>query len=78
MQQALSKNVDLKMVIKKSDTSNNYYISIDTLCKIVLDDMKSPLTKDEVRFLSKKYIGSLPNNVNYEQMIEDFEMMSRT
>lgn len=53
-------------------------MSVEDLSDVILNKLRLPtIGKSDVVFLAKKYIHSLPNQVQYEKMIDDFNTLSR-
>ena len=78
VEQAIARDHDFKMLVKQQDVAKNHMISVDAFIDIVLNRLKVPtLVKNDVVFLAKKYIRTLPNSVCYEQLLEDFDMLSK-
>lgn len=53
-------------------------VSVEAFVDVVLNRMKVPtLIKIDVVFLAKKYIMTLPSHLQYEQLLEDFTLLSK-
>lgn len=77
--QAISRDHDFKQLVRQQDIGKNHMISVDAFVDIVLNRLKVPsLVKNDVVFLAKKYIRALANSVCYEQLLEDFDMISKS
>lgn len=76
---ALQKDLDFKGLVAQEDVSRRKLIDLTAFQRVVLDKMKVPLLgKTDVVFLAKKYIQTLANAVQYEQLFEDFDFLAKS
>lgn len=74
----IKQNFDFTAALHQKDFQAKKYISFDELSDVVLNKLRVPtLGKSDVVFLAKRYIHTLPNQVLYEQMLDDFNNQSR-
>jgi hypothetical protein len=64
VQEAQRRNLDFKSLIQSADVGRSLVIGIDSLVKIVLNQMKvGALIQPDVVFLAKKYLVDLPTHI---------------
>lgn len=74
----IKQNFDFQAALQQKDFQAKKYISFDELSDVVLNKLRVPsLGKSDVVFLAKRYIHTLPNQVHYEKMLDDFNNQSR-
>lgn len=66
-------------MLKETDLGSQQTVSVDALCDVILNKLRVPmLGKTEVIFLARKYIQAMPNQVQYEHLMDDFQALARS